>query len=231
MTLAACDDYEDQFNLDSQITDVKKGTAIVLTDADYANIAGLAANKTLAAKLDAESGTNAYTEALAKLPSQKYFNTLITPDQFLPAFIASNYKEADAGSKFKVTYNMYTGKSEFLSTFANLKGEYTLTADDYKAAWEGASSATYLTPKTVAKLPALVKEAKADAAEGDIIVVNYAFSDFEPAGGSDTPAETYTKLSEVVANTRLRVLFALNTRQVSCFTIRLATFLYTRSRM
>ena len=34
MTLAACDDYEDQFNLDSQITDVKKGTAIVLTDAD-----------------------------------------------------------------------------------------------------------------------------------------------------------------------------------------------------
>lgn len=67
MTLAACDDYEDQFNLDSQITDVKKGTAIVLTDADYANIAGLAANKTLAAKLDAESGTNAYTEALAKL--------------------------------------------------------------------------------------------------------------------------------------------------------------------
>ena len=120
MTLAACDDYEDQFNLDSQITDVKKGTAIVLTDADYANIAGLAANKTLAAKLDAESGTNAYTEALAKLPSQKYFNTLITPDQFLPAFIASNYKEADAGSKFKVTYNMYTGKSEFLSTFAIL---------------------------------------------------------------------------------------------------------------
>ena len=82
MTLAACDDYEDQFNLDSQINDVKKGTAIVLTDADYANIAGLAANKTLAAKLDAESGTNAYTEALAKLPSQKYFNTLITPDQF-----------------------------------------------------------------------------------------------------------------------------------------------------
>lgn len=201
MTLAACDDYEDQFNLDSQINDVKKGTAIVLTDADYANIAGLAANKTLAAKLDAESGTNAYTEALAKLPSQKYFNTLITPDQFLPAFIASNYKEADAGSKFKVTYNMYTGKSEFLSTFASLKGEYTLTADDYKAAWEGASSATYLTPKTVSKLPALVKEAKADAAEGDIIVVNYAFSDFEPAGGSDTPAETYTKLSEVVANT------------------------------
>ena len=44
MTLAACDDYEDQFNLDNQIADVKKGTEIVLADADYATIAGLPAN-------------------------------------------------------------------------------------------------------------------------------------------------------------------------------------------
>ena len=85
--LASCDDYDDQFNLGNQISDVKKDTPIVLTDADYATVAGLAANKELAAKLDAESGTTAYTEALAKLGSQKYFGTLITADQFLPAFI------------------------------------------------------------------------------------------------------------------------------------------------
>ena len=199
--MVSCDDYDDQFNLGNQISDVKKGTPIVLTADDYATVANLAANKELAAKLDAESGTTAYTEALAKLGSQKYFGTLITADQFLPAFINNKYKEADLGSTFRVTYNEYTSKSEYLADFDQLKGEYTLTADDYSTAWAGASSATYLTPKTVGKLPELLKGAKADAEAGDIVVVNYAYSDFEPAGGGDTPAESYTKISEVTANT------------------------------
>ncbi len=201
MTLAACDDYEDQFNLDNQITDVKKGTEIVLADADYATIAGLPANKALAAKLDETSGTNAYTEALGKLGKQKYFNEFITPDQFIPAFISTKYKEADAGSRFKVTYNVFKEKSAYLADFDKLKGEYTLTAEDYENAWGGASSAKYLTPKTESKLKDVLKKAKADAAEGDIVVVNYAYSDFEPAGGGETPAENYNKISEVVANT------------------------------
>lgn len=201
MTLAACDDYEDQFNLDNQITDVKKGTEIVLADADYATIAGLPANKALAAKLDEASGTTAYTEALGKLGKQKYFNEFITPDQFIPAFISTKYKEADAGSRFKVTYNVFKEKSAYLADFDKLKGEYTLTAEDYSEAWGGASSAKYLTPKTESKLKDVLKKAKADAAEGDIVVVNYAFSDFEPAGGGEAPAQNYNKISEVVANT------------------------------
>lgn len=201
MTLAACDDYENQFNLGNQINDVKKGTEIVLADADYATIAGLPANKALAAKLDETSGTNAYTEALGKLGKQKYFNEFITPDQFIPAFISTKYKEADAGSRFKVTYNVFKEKSAYLADFDKLKGEYTLTAEDYEKAWGGASSAKYLTPKTESKLKDVLKKAKADAAEGDIVVVNYAYSDFEPAGGGETPAENYNKISEVVANT------------------------------
>ena len=201
MTLAACDDYEDQFNLDNQITDVKKGTEIVLADADYATIAGLPANKALASKLDETSGTTAYTEALGKLGKQKYFNEFITPDQFIPAFISTKYKEADAGSRFKVTYNVFKEKSAYLADFDKLKGEYTLTAEDYSEAWGGASSAKYLTPKTESKLKDVLKKAKADAAEGDIFVVNYAYSDFEPAGGGEAPAENYNKISEVVANT------------------------------
>ena len=201
MTLAACDDYEDQFNLGSAITDVKKGTEIVLADADYATIAGLPANKALAAKLDETSGTTAYTEALGKLGKQKYFNEFITPDQFIPAFISTKYKEADAGSRFKVTYNVFKEKSAYLADFDKLKGEYTLTAEDYSEAWGGASSAKYLTPKTESKLKDVLKKAKADATEGDIFVVNYAYSDFEPAGGGETPAENYNKISEVVANT------------------------------
>lgn len=200
MGLASCSDYDDQFNIGSQISNVKNGTRIVLAGADYATIAGLTANKELAEKLDAESGTTAYTEALEQLGSNKYFGTLITPDLFLPAFIHSKYVEADAGSKFKVTYNMYTGKSQYLADFDQLKGEYTLKNSDYATAWDGTSSATYLTPKTVAKLPAVVKAAYPDAQEGDIVVANYAYSNFEPAGNTES-GDTYTKISDVTANT------------------------------
>lgn len=200
MGLASCDDFDDQFHLGNQIGDVKNAT-IELTDADYSTIANLSANKELAAKLDAESGTTAYTEALQKLPSQKYFNTMITADQFVPAFLQNKYPESDLNSTFKVTYNEYCGKSEYLADFNNLVGEYTLTADDYNTAWEGKSSATYLTPATIGKMQTILDNALPDAEEGYLYAVNYAYQEFEPAGGSDTPAESYTKISDVVANT------------------------------
>lgn len=200
MGLASCDDFDDQFHLGNQIGDVKNA-AIELTDADYSTIANLSANKELAAKLDAESGTTAYTEALQKLPNQKYFGTMITADRFLPAFLQNKYPESDINSTFKVTYNEYCGKSEYLADFNNLAGEYTLTADDYNTAWEGKSSATYLTPATIGKMQTILDNALPDAEEGYLYAVNYAYQEFEPAGGSDTPEESYTKISDVVANT------------------------------
>ena len=200
MGLASCDDFDDQFHLGNQIGDVKNA-AIELTDADYSTIANLSANKELAAKLDAESGTTAYTEALQKLPNQKYFGTMITADRFLPAFLQNKYPESDLNSTFKVTYNEYCGKSEYLADFNNLVGEYTLTADDYNTAWEGKSSATYLTPATIGKMQTILDNALPDAEEGYLYAVNYAYQEFEPAGGSDTPEESYTKISDVVANT------------------------------
>lgn len=200
MGLASCDDFDDQFHLGNQIGDVKNA-AIELTDADYSTIANLSANKELAAKLDAESGTTAYTEALQKLPNQKYFGTMITADRFLPAFLQNKYPESDINSTFKVTYNEYCGKSEYLADFNNLAGEYTLTADDYNTVWEGKSSATYLTPATIGKMQTILDNALPDAEEGYLYAVNYAYQEFEPAGGSDTPEESYTKISDVVANT------------------------------
>ncbi len=200
MGLASCDDFSDQFNLDSQIKDVKNVT-LELSDADYTTIANLASNKELAAQLDAESGTTAYTEALKKLPSQKYFGTMITADQFLPAFIQSKYPESDLSSTFKITYNEYCGKSEYLADFDNLAGEYTLSADNYSTAWEGKSSAAYLTPATVGKMSNVLDEALPNAEEGSLYVINYAYSDFEPASGNDNTEDSYTKISEVVANT------------------------------
>ena len=105
LSLTACNDFEDQFHIGDQITDVKKDLPIVLEDDDYTAIANLAANKALAAQLDEQSGTTAYTDALNKLGTQKYFDNMITADQFLPAFINNKDPAADLGSTFKVTYN------------------------------------------------------------------------------------------------------------------------------
>lgn len=202
MGLASCSDFDDQFHLGNQIGD-KKNVTIELTDADYATIAGLDANKALAAELDksVENGTTPYTDALNNLKNTKSFGTMITADQFLPAFIQKKYPEADIDSKFKVTYNEYCGKSEYLADFNNLVGEYTLTADDYSKAWDGKSSATYLTPATIGKMQTVLDNALPDAEEGYLYAVNYAYSDFEPAGGSDTPTDNTTKISDVVSNT------------------------------
>ena len=204
MGLASCNDFDDQFDLANQIGD-KKQVTMELTDADYASISNLAANKALAAELDKSftDGTTPYTDALKELKNTKYFSTLITADLFLPAFIQDKYPEADVDSKFKVTFNEYCGKSEYLSDFDKLTGEVTLSADDYSTAWEGKSTAAYLTPATMGRMSDVLDGRLPDAEEGDMIVVNYAYSDFEPAGGSssDTPSDGTTKISDVVANT------------------------------
>ena len=43
--LSACEDYNDQFNIDSSLTDVKTGVTIQLASSDYGTIAGMEANK------------------------------------------------------------------------------------------------------------------------------------------------------------------------------------------
>ena len=46
--LSACEDYNDQFNIDYDITDIKTGVTIQLASSDYGTIAGMEANKELA---------------------------------------------------------------------------------------------------------------------------------------------------------------------------------------
>ena len=52
--LSACEDYNDQFNIDSSLTDVKTGVTIQLASSDYGTIAGMEANKELALSKDPE---------------------------------------------------------------------------------------------------------------------------------------------------------------------------------
>ena len=206
-SLASCSDYEDQFNLPSQLTDVKNGTSLVLGGSDYSAIANLSANKELALSLDPEGKT--YADALAKLGDQKYFDNMITAEQFLPAYIANKFPQVDMGSRIRVTYNSYCGMSQYLSDFANLKSEYTLTKSDYKSVWGEVSTAKYLTPATISKMNDVLSAAYPKAAAGDMAVVNYAYSEFEPAAGGAEIPNVYQKVTSFDAEGGNYVIAAL----------------------
>lgn len=192
-SLTACEDYNDQFNLGSQISDVKKGVSIKLEAADYATVANNATNKEIALSKDPENGT--YVAALEAIGKNRYFADKTEAEWFLPAFITEKYPEADAGSRFSVSYNMYKAPSTYLADFKNLKG-YTLTNADYKKVWAETATATYLSPSTMKKLPEVLAGAMSNPAEGDMVAVNYAYSEFEPsAGGGSVVPMVYQKVT------------------------------------
>lgn len=192
-SLTACEDYNDQFNLGSQISDVKKGVSIKLEAADYATVANNATNKEIALSKDPENGT--YVAALEAIGKNRYFADKTEAEWFLPAFITEKYPEADAGSRFSVSYNMYKAPSTYLADFKNLK-EYTLTNADYKKVWAETATATYLSPSTMKKLPEVLAGAMSNPVEGDMVAVNYAYSEFEPsAGGGSVVPMVYQKVT------------------------------------
>lgn len=184
-SLTACEDYNDQFNIESPIQDIKDGLAIALTSGDYSSIASNETNMALALSKDPEDST--YVKALNAIGENGYFANKTEAEWFLPAFITNKYPQADAGSRFVVSYNMYKAPSEYMADFKKIS-EYTLTNTDYRNVWSGASTATYLSPSTLSKLPEVLSSRINDVNEGDMVAVNYAYSEFEPStGGSVIP--------------------------------------------
>ncbi len=195
--LSACSDYNDQFSIKDNLTDVKN-MALTLEPADYSSIAQLSANQELALSKDPENKT--YVTALNAVGTNKYFTEDALGEDYLPAYLSSKYPNADATSKFVVTYNMYQAPAAYLADFKNIS-TYTLTSDDYKTVWGDNISASFLSPASISKIPALLKSNVTNAASGDMKVVYYAYSSVEPSTGGNSGEVSYTKLSEVVANT------------------------------
>lgn len=191
LAVMSCEDYNDQFNLDKTITDVRN-TTITLTSTDYATIAGNETNKAIADSLDLVAGTgSAYKDALAAVGTNGYFNTMASPEDYIPAFLASSdlYRYADVGSRFTVNANFYKEPSGYLAELTNI-GTYELDYYAYESAW-GSNKASYLTPSTIAKMPELLAAAYPDAQAGDKLVVNYAYSNIEPGEGSSLSTTSY----------------------------------------
>ncbi|NDW12819.1 hypothetical protein D0T50_07935 [Bacteroides sp. 214] len=194
--LSACnDDYNDQFDIDNKVTDVKS-IAMTLSASDYAVIAGDATNLEIALSKDPEEGTG--VDALKAVGANKYFTPEASAEEYIPAFIANKYPNADLASKFTVTYMQYQAPSGYLADFTNIS-TYQLTSEDYQTVWGDKVKASFLSPASVSKIPSLLTSNVNGAETGDMVVVNYAYSDVEPSigGGSGTTEPTWTPVVSV----------------------------------
>ncbi len=203
LMLGACDYNEDNFpGYDelATITNVQSDT-LDLTAADYKKIAGLKANTELALSKDPEGET--YVTALKQLEKDGFFTEMITPQEFLPAYLEDAYPYVTDNSKFIINYRMAESLPEYLTAIAAAK-EFDLGSDNYKTVWGENRVVKYLTPSTLKEIPNLLKEGVKSPKTGEVMQVNYAYSETEPStggdGGGDEPEEpAYTPLSEVLA--------------------------------
>lgn len=176
LSLVSCENYfvEKQLDHTTVITDVR-AFEYVLEAGDYATIAKNAANIELALAQNDDSVTY---RALQQVAKEKAFNELASADMFVPTFIAGKFPQLSEGSSCYITYMQNEGKPGYLVDFQNAVS-YTMTADDYKTVWD-ARGAEYLTPASLALLPAFMEARFATLEEGRIVVLTYNYSDEEP---------------------------------------------------
>lgn len=194
--LTACnDDYNDKFDINHEFTDQKELT-MTLAESDYATIAGNSTNKQIALAKDPAGETG--LKALEAVGKNKYFSPEAPAEDYLPAFIDDKYPQADLKSKFTVRYKMYQAPSAYLSDFSQI-GTYQLTEEDYQTVWGDKVKASFLSPTTINRIPSLLKSGLADAAEGDMAIVNYAYSSVEPSiGGGSGEEDPHISIAQVL---------------------------------
>ena len=193
--LTACDDhYDDQFNINPGITDVKD-IAMTLETSDYGSISKLTANQELALSKDPEGKT--FVKALEAVGTNHYFTEEAPAEDYVPAYLKSKYLNADAGSKFVVTYKLFS-PSDYMDDFKKLS-TYDLTEEDYKTVWGESVKASFLSPSTIGKIQGVLSNAVKNPVEGEMKVVNYAYSATEPSiGGGGETAPTYTSIADAI---------------------------------
>lgn len=198
LALGACDYNEDNFEgLDelTRPTHVWNDT-IRLADTDYSAIADNSTNKDIALSKDPEGKT--FEAALKAVGANKYFTEDAQAAWYLPAYISNKYPYMDNNSKVTVYYNNYGDLPSYLKDFNGITA-YELTSDDYKLVWGDQVTANYLSPRSMGKMSSVLKAANPNAKDGDMLLVNYAYSETEPSigGGTSEGAMAYQKVSTI----------------------------------
>lgn len=186
LMLGACDYNEDNFEgLDEMTrpTNVFKKD-YTLTDADYATIANNSTNKALAeaAGLSGE---------LSALKTSLTFTDELPGTEYIPAFLAATWYTGDDGSAIKVTYNQRRA-STATEKALNAASIYSVSNEDYETAWGGAKNSFFTPSESASKhVPDILKANYPAAAEGDMVLVDYNYSEQEPSGNAPALSEGF----------------------------------------
>ncbi len=191
--LASCSENSWNDHLDGFEGGVNYDKAIeaefTMSGADYTAVASNSTNKALA---EAAGLSN----ALKAVGNNGLFSAEIPAKEYLPAFLASSsapYFLASEGSKVNVTYQE-TGLTDPIIAQVAGAQKYTISKDDYISAW--GSDKDYINafaPMTPAenKIPAFLKNAYPDAADGELAIVSYNESATNPIFISDSETEEF----------------------------------------
>ncbi len=198
---SACDenswnDHLDGFDAveNQPITD-QQTVEYTLTDANYATIASLAANKALAGEEGAE--------ALAAVGSRKYFTPEAPASAYVPAFLSTSnfpYFTLSEGSAVKLTFRQSTETDPEIAAAAAAQ-TLTVPASFYiDYVWESEEDyvAAFAPSKPASDYLADFLADEADANDGTYAVVGYKLATQEPVfGGSSAgpagPVEIFSQ--------------------------------------
>ena len=201
LLLAGCDYNEKHFPGYDELAQPKDigNDTLRLSSSAYKDIAGLAANVNIATSKDPEGET--YLRALEAVGTNGYFTDNAPAAWYMPAYLNQLYPYYDDGSKVTIYYKEHVNLPAYLNDFNGIKN-YNLDSEDYQMVWGDQVTASYLSPSTLRQIPAILSAANPEAKEGDMLLVNYAYSDTEPSigggGGGATPVEpTWTQLSSI----------------------------------
>lgn len=123
LMLASCENFylEKQLDYKSSITDVRN-FAYTLTDADYSTIAKNATNVATALAMGETENDSSIYFRLQNLATDKYFaDTLIAPETFIPAFLATKYPNLSSGTLCEVTYKLAADMPLVYSDFKTIR--------------------------------------------------------------------------------------------------------------
>lgn len=179
-----------------------------MTEADYATVAGLAANKTLAG--------DEFKNALAAVGTQHYFTPEIPASGYAPAFLSNSnfpYFALNNGSSVQLTYNEALEVPAEIAAIGAAK-QYTVSDEDYQNVWGSSDDYTpAFAPShtAAASLPGVLKSNFPDAATGDYVIVNYMTSDVDPVFNEtpEPPHDDFT-LSNVIATVEKGSTYDIN---------------------
>ena len=177
--LASCTNYFDSHFMDNghpAVSDVRTGMSYTLTDDDYKQITVYPENIAKALALDPVDSTG--LKELLAIAKEKSFTENASADMYVPALMAEKYPYLDNGTTCDVQYTMREGKSYRVAEFDDAQG-FELTQADYETVWQK-RGVSYLTPGSMANVPAFLAQRLSNARLGQIALITYNYSEDEP---------------------------------------------------